>query len=124
MQHGHAIDLRGTRAAIQGVAISDVVGDCLYFGLGTARSSGTVQDSSCRRTGRNGVSVTAGEDIRVERVTTDRIGYIAFDVEPNTSTGHGAARVVFDSNIIGSYFMKAYTVLGTAPISAQSFTNT
>jgi hypothetical protein len=67
--------------------------------------------------------VTAGDDIRVERVTTDRIGYIVFDVEPNTGAGFGSQRAVFDSNTIGTYYMKAYTVLGTAPISAQSFTN-
>jgi hypothetical protein len=103
--------------------MSDLAGDCVYFGLGADRSSGAVRDSSCRRIGRNGVSVTAGDDIRVERVTTDRIGYIVFDVEPNTGTGFGSQRAVFDSNTIGTYFMKAYTVLGTAPISAQSFTN-
>ena len=123
LQHAHAIDLRGTRATIERVAMSDVAGDCVYFGLGTGRSSGMVRDSSCRRTGRNGVSVTAGDDIRVERVTTDRIGYIAFDVEPNTGPGFGSERVVFDSNTIGTYFMKAYTIIGNAPVSAQAFTN-
>jgi hypothetical protein len=123
LQHAHAIDLRGTKATIERVAMSDVAGDCVYFGLGAGRSSGTVRDSSCRRTGRNGVSVTAGDDIRVERSTTDRIGYIAFDVEPNTGTGFGSQRVVFDSNTIGSYYMKAYTIIGNAPVSAQAFTN-
>jgi hypothetical protein len=123
LQHAHAIDLRGTKATIERVAMSDVAGDCLYFGLGGGRSSGTVRDSSCRRIGRNGVSVTAGDDIRVERVTTDRIGYIVFDVEPNTGTGFGSQRVVFDSNTIGTYYMKAYTIIGNAPVSEQSFTN-
>ncbi len=123
LQHAHAIDLRGTRATIERVAMSDVAGDCVYFGLGGGRSSGTVRDSSCRRIGRNGVSVTAGDDIRVERVTTDRIGYIAFDVEPNTGAGFGSQRVVFDSNTIGSYHMKAYTIIGNAPVSEQAFTN-
>jgi hypothetical protein len=56
-------------------------------------------------------------------VSTDRIGYIAFDVEPNEGPGNGAARVVFDSNTIGSYSMKAYTVIGNAPVSDQEFTN-
>jgi hypothetical protein len=123
LQHAHAIDLRGTRATIERVAMSDLAGDCVYFGLGARRSSGALRDSSCRRIGRNGVSVTAGDDIRVERVTTDRIGYIVFDVEPNVGTGFGSQRVAFDANTIGTYYMKAYTVLGNAPIATQSFTN-
>ena len=103
--------------------MSDLAGDCVYFGLGGGRSSGAVRDSSCRRIGRNGVTVTAGDDFLVERVTTDRIGYVVFDVEPNAGTGFGSQRVVFDSNTIGTYHMKAYTIIGNAPVSMQAFTN-
>jgi hypothetical protein len=123
LQWAHAIDLRGTRALVENLSMSDVAGDCVYFGLGASRSSGIVRDSSCRAVGRNAVSVVAGDDIRVERMTTDRIGYIAFDVEPNTGAGNGSSRVLFDSNTIGSYQMKAYTVIGNAPVSDQAFTN-
>jgi hypothetical protein len=123
LQHAHAIDLRGTDAVVENVSMSDVAGDCVYFGLGADRSSGAVRDSSCRRIGRNAVSVVAGDNITVERVTTDRIGYIAFDVEPNSGSGNGSSGVVFDSNTIGSYVMKAYTVIGNAPVSDQEFTN-
>lgn len=123
LEHAHAIDLRGGRGHVENVAMSDMPGDCVYFGLGSARSSGGVRDSSCRRIGRNAVSVTAGDDIRVERMTTDRIGYIVFDVEPNTGSGFGSQRVVFDSNTIGSYYMKAYTIIGNAPVADQAFTN-
>ena len=123
LQWAHAIDLRGTDAMVENVSMSDVAGDCVYFGLGADRSSGEVRDSSCRRIGRNGVSVVAGDNILVERVTTDRIGYIAFDVEPNTGSGFGSTNVIFDSNTIGSYFMKAYTIIGNAPVRDQQFTN-
>lgn len=123
LQWAHGIDLRGTRATVEGVAMSDLAGDCVYFGLGASRSSGTVRDTSCRRTGRNGVSVVAGDDILVQRVTTSQIGYIAFDVEPNTDSGNGSSRVSFDSNTIGTYSMKAYTVIGNAPVTDQQFTN-
>jgi hypothetical protein len=123
LQWAHGIDLRGTHGVVENVSMSDLAGDCVYFGLGDSRSSGAVRDSSCQRIGRNGVSVTAGEDITVERVTTDRIGYVAFDVEPNEGAGYGSSRVVFDSNTIGSYYMKAYTVIGNAPIRDQAFTN-
>jgi hypothetical protein len=123
LQWAHAIDLRGTDVVIADVSMSDVAGDCIYFGLGADRSTGEVRDSSCRRIGRNGVSVVAGDSIRVERMTTDRIGYIAFDVEPNTGSGFGSTDVVFDSNTIGSYAMKAYTIIGNAPVRDQQFTN-
>jgi len=123
LQWAHGIDLRGTHGVVEDVSMSDLAGDCVYFGLGASQSSGAVRDSSCRRIGRNAVSVTAGDDIRVERVTTDRIGYIVFDVEPNTGSGNGSSRVVFDSNTIGSYYMKAYTVIGNAPVADQAFTN-
>ena len=68
-------------------------------------------------------SVPAGDDIRVARVTTNRIGYIAFDVEPNEGPGNGSSRVVFDSNTIGSYYVTAYEVIGNAPIVDQAFRN-
>jgi Ca2+-binding RTX toxin-like protein len=127
LQHAHAIDLRGTSAEIANVTMSSVAGDCVYFGLGytsaLTRSSGSAHDSTCLRTGRNAVSVTAGNDIRVERVTTDKIGLTAFDVEPNAGPGWGAERVTFDSNTIRSYYLYAYSVVGDAPISAQTFSN-
>jgi hypothetical protein len=124
LQWAHGIDLRGTQGIVENVSMSDLAGDCVYFGLGADRSSGAVRDSSCRRIGRNGVSVTAGNDILVERTTTDRIGHIVFDVEPNTGSGNwGSCRVTFDSNTIGTYWLYAWTVIPNAPICDQSFTN-
>jgi hypothetical protein len=123
LQWAHGIDLRGTHGVVENVSMSDLAGDCVYFGLGEGRSSGAVRDSSCRRIGRNAVSVTAGDDITVERVTTDRIGFIAFDVEPDPEAGNGSSRVVFDSNTIGSYYLYAWALVGNAPIADQAFTN-
>ena len=109
---------------IENVSMSDVAGDCVYFGLGADRSSGAVRDSSCRRTSRNGVSVTAGDDILVERTTTNKIGHIVFDVEPNSGRGNwGSCRVTFDSNTIRTYWLYAWTVIPNAPICDQAFTN-
>jgi hypothetical protein len=127
LQHAHAIDLRGTAAEIAHVAMSDVAGDCVYFGRGDTRkrtrSSGSVHDSTCARTGRNAVSVTAGDDILVRHVTTSAIGYNVFDVEPNPGRGWGARRVRFDANLIGGYAVSAYSIVENAPVSDQAFTN-
>jgi hypothetical protein len=127
LEHAHAIDLRGTGADIGNVAMSDVAGDCVYFGLGytsaLTRSSGSLHDSTCSRIGRNAVSVTAGDNILVQRVTTSAVGYIAFDVEPNIGSGWGSRNVTFDSNTVGGYTVSAYSVVENAPLSDQAFTN-
>jgi hypothetical protein len=125
LQHAHGIDLRGTSADIEAVAIQDVAGDCVYFGLGsddTTRSSGRVSDSSCSSTSRNAVSVTAGNRILVQHLTTSEIGYDAFDVEPNIAEGNwGSSDVTFENNTIGSYYLAAYSLVENAPVTNQSF---
>jgi len=127
LQHGHGIDLRGSSVDIGTVTISGVAGDCVYFGLGTTspltRSSGRVHDSTCTRTGRNAVSVVAGDDILVQRLRTGAIGYDVFDVEPNPGPGMGSTNVRFDRNTIGSYAQIAYSIVESGPISRQLFTN-
>jgi hypothetical protein len=131
VEHAHGFDLRGTQAEVTNTTITDVGGDCVYFGLGydsSTRSSGSYHDSSCARTGRNGASVTAGNDIRVERVTTERIGFIGFDIEPNIgpgneSTGWGTARITVTGNTIGDYRLYAWAVIEQAPNIDQVFSN-
>lgn len=127
LQHAHAIDLRGTSAEVANVAMSNLAGDCVYFGLGYSstlpRSSGSVHDSTCTGTSRNAVSVVAGDDVLVTRLTTDRIGLTTFDVDPNNLPGNGSQRATFDNNKIGSYYRYAFAVIGNEPISDQAFTN-
>jgi hypothetical protein len=127
LQHAHGLDLRGSSADIDEVSVERVAGDCFYFGLGydgLTQSSGGVHDSSCSLTGRNGVSVTAAHDVVVRRVTLDKIGFTAFDVEPNVATGNwGASNITIDGNTIGSYYLNAYSVVENAPERNLSFTN-
>ncbi len=127
LQHAHGFDLRGTTAEISKVNIRKVAGDCVYFGLGsdsTTRSSGSFHDSVCNSIGRNGVSVTAGDNITVQRSSFNTIGYETFDVEPNIAAGNwGSNNVTIDSNTIGSYYLYAYSIVENGPISNQTFTN-
>jgi hypothetical protein len=127
MQHAHAVDLRGSAADISHVTATNIGGDCVYYGLGSgttpARSSGTYQDSSCTRISRNAVSVVAGDDITVSRVTTDDIGYITFDVEPNVGAGNGSDNVIFDDNTIGHFGLVAYSIVENELITDQVFKN-
>jgi hypothetical protein len=126
LQHAHAIDLRGTSAVVENVSMSNVAGDCVYFGLGydnVTKSSGSAHDSTCTSIGRNGISVTAGQRITVKRVTLDKIGFIAFDVEPNVGPGWGASSILFDSNAIKSYYLYAFSVVEDGPINDITFAN-
>jgi hypothetical protein len=127
LQHAHGIDVRRSSVAVTGVTIAGIAGDCIYFGedseSGPGNSSGSVRDSSCTRTGRNAIWVVAGSNIFVQHVRTAAIGYDVFDVEPNAGTGLGSTNVRFDANVIGSYALNAYSIVGNGPIRNQSFTN-
>jgi hypothetical protein len=87
------------------MAMRDFPGDCIHIGAdssGTWSSNVVFQDSTCIRTGRNGVSVIAAEDVTIERVDFDEIGYMVADIEPDQPT-EGAARFVFADNTVGSF---------------------
>ncbi len=127
LQGASGISLQGTSADIGGVTITNVGGDCVYFGQGQTsaetRSSGTVHDSTCTGTGRNGIAIVAGDNVLVQHVSLTAIGYDVFDVEPNAGENFGANGVTFDSNTIGTFGMNVYSVVESGPISNQSFTN-
>jgi hypothetical protein len=130
LQHIHAIELLGADGVVENVQMRNWPGDCVMFGLSltdpsnTGRSSGAVRDSECHSIGRNAVSVVAGNDIRVERVTTSKVGFVTFDVEPNPGSGNGSCRVTVDNNTIGTYFLYAWAIpFGHAPTCDQTFTN-
>jgi hypothetical protein len=124
LQWSHGVDLLGSEGRLFNVNISDMSGDCLYFGLAAGqRSTGSFHGGSCRRIGRNAVSVVAGDNILVEEITTNKIGFIAFDVEPNRGSGNGSRKATFRNNRIGDYVQKAWAVLGNAPLYRQRFVN-
>jgi hypothetical protein len=132
LQHAHGFDIRGTSAEIANTTVSNIAGDCAYFGLGydnVTRSSGSYLDSTCTSIGRNGMAVTAGNNINVQRNTVSNVGFDAFDVEPNvgsytSSTGWGSSNITIDSNTIkGYYHLYAYSIVTNAPNSNQYFTN-
>jgi hypothetical protein len=126
LQHAHAIDLRGTNAEIANVTAQDMAGDGVYFGLGydgTTASSGSVHDSTLQWVGRNGVSLVAAHDVRVDRTRIHLAGFDSIDIEPNT-TGPGVQRVTMDSNTItGGFRLYAFSIVPQRPVSDIAFTN-
>lgn len=127
LQHAHGFDLRGTKADISNVTIRDMAGDCVYFGLGydnITRSSGRFNSSTCDSIGRNGVSVTAGDNITIDNNSISSAGLDGVDIEPNQVSGNwGSDNVAVSNNIFASIHLNAYSIVENAPISDQSFTN-
>lgn len=97
--HGVLVD-GGSDIDVSGVTVSAVWGDGFYVGSWAANVS--FHDSAVRSNGRNGVSIIAGRDVRVERVAFDNSGYCTFDVESNDPT-EGASNVSFVDNVIGHW---------------------
>jgi hypothetical protein len=90
---------------ISNMSIRRFHGDCVYVGTSVTRVWSeriTFRDSTCTDTGRHGVGIVAGRDVRVERVRFDDIALFVVDIEPDTSD-QGASRVMIRNNRMGSY---------------------
>jgi hypothetical protein len=97
--HGILVD-SGVRIDISNVTVTGVWGDCLYVG-GWADTV-TFHDSTCTSNGRNGVSITSGKNVTVQRVAFPKSGYCTFDIEPNSSS-EGASNIKFLDNTAGTW---------------------
>jgi hypothetical protein len=99
----HGFDFAGVEnVLLERVNVTDVYGDFVYIGLGKRGWSKnvTVRDSRFERNGRQGVSITAGQDILIERNVIRDVRRSTFDLEPN-GTNWGARRVMITDNDIG-----------------------
>lgn len=104
-EHASAITVvGGGDVVVADVTVNGVGGDGLTLsGIEPDWPDGVwFHDSHVISSGRMGVAVVAGRNVTVERVTFDRIGYGAFDIEPNDTT-QGASNVKFVDNTVGSW---------------------
>lgn len=106
LQWQHGVDLRGVATALfDNVKVTDVFGDCFYVGMDdnspTWSTDIHVTNSVCRRNGRQGVSVVAGQRVTVDFTTLAAIALMTFDMEPNGVDG-GAKNVDLVDNTIGT----------------------
>lgn len=97
--HGILVD-GGSGIEIRNVTVRGVWGDAFYVG-GWADGV-SIHDSEVVSAGRNGVTITSGRNVTVERVAFDRTGYVTFDIEPNRSS-EGASDIRFAHNTVGSW---------------------
>ncbi|MGZ8528177.1 MAG: CBM96 family carbohydrate-binding protein [Candidatus Limnocylindrales bacterium] len=106
----HGIIVHGSSDVdVSGITVSGVWGDCFYVG-GWADTV-SFHDSTCKSNGRNGVTITSGRNVTIQRVAFDKSGYVTLDIEPNLST-EGAANVKFVDNTAGTFTDSFFSALG------------
>jgi hypothetical protein len=123
LQWQHGIDLRGVAGAdIERVEVSDVYGDCFYLGIGydsaTWSRDVSVRDSECRRSGRQGIAMTAVENVSIVRNVFDQVGLMSVNIEPNGGV-HGVRNVLVSANTFGTgrhWFFGAVGYSGGGPV--------
>jgi hypothetical protein len=108
--HGILVD-GGSTIDVSRVTIRGVWGDCFY--VGGAASGVTFHDATCASNGRNGLTVTSGSNITVQRVAFDKAGYCTFDIEPNTSS-EGARTIRLLDNTAGTWSNSFLSAEGAA----------
>ena len=94
---------------VSGITVTGVWGDCFYVG-GWADTV-TFHDSTCKSNGRNGVTITSGRNVTIQRVAFDKSGYVTLDIEPNLSS-EGADNVRFVDNTAGTFTDTFFSALG------------
>lgn len=99
----HGFKFSGVQSAyLLRVSVSDVYGDFLYLGGndGVWSRDVHVSDSHFERNGRQGIAITAAENVLIENSYIGEVSRSIVDLEPNTETG-GARGVTFTSNTFG-----------------------
>ena len=107
-EHGIWVDGGGS-ITVERVTINNPWGDCVYLGDRDGRLAWVdglvLRDSSCHGAGRNGVSIVAGRDVRIEGDTFGEIGLHVVDIEPNRAEqAQGADRVAVTGNRVDGPF--------------------
>jgi hypothetical protein len=101
----HAFAFEGVAGGmLDHVRASDVYGDFVYVGAGEkGRWSRDIRVTRSRfeRSGRQGIAVTAGENVVIEHNTIRDVARSMFDLEPNNPEG-GARNVRITSNVTGA----------------------
>jgi hypothetical protein len=105
-QHGIAV-LSSDETLIENVDIRRIWGDCVYVRHfdeqhGDWSDGLTIRDSTCRLTGRMGVTINAGKNVQIDNNVFDDIGYAVIAIEPN-SAEEGATGVAIRNNTVGRY---------------------
>ncbi len=123
-QHGFNI-LGGTGIELDHVTVTDVWGDFVYMsairGGGWSRNI-WIHDSTFARNGRQGISVTAGRNVVIERNSIGDTRRSTIDLEPNSAKG-GAKHVFVLNNRIGQGRLLFVASHGNGPVDDVVISN-
>jgi hypothetical protein len=103
----HGIGVHGSsNTLIKRVNIRRIGGDCFniatWYNQRAVADGVTVRDSTCRLSGRMGVTINGGKNVRIVNNVFREVGYAVVGMEPNRSY-QGSSGVVIRGNKIGSY---------------------
>jgi Right handed beta helix region len=115
----HGFNILGARGIeLDHVTVTDVYGDFVYMsslrGGGWSRNI-WIHDSSFARNGRQGISVTAGRNIVIERNSIGDTRRSTIDLEPNSAKG-GANHVFILNNRVGDGRLLFVASHGNGPV--------
>ncbi len=124
----HGFNLAGVDGAVfTNVTIRDVYGDFIRLDKDKRRDAKwsrniTVTQSRLEGSGRQGVTVAAASDVRIEGNTIRRVARSVFDIEPNGENG-GAARVRFSDNDVSDWGNLVLPIGGKGSVSDVELVN-
>jgi hypothetical protein len=117
-QHGFRFE--GVNGAeLDHVQVSDVYGDLVYVGRGRDRIPARniwIHDSRFSGTGRQGIAITAANNVIVERNHLDRTRRSTFDLEPDTRSAR-VSNVFLLNNVIGPGRLLFVAAHGAGPVN-------
>jgi hypothetical protein len=101
----HGFDFQGVQGVeLDSVTVTDVWGDFVYVGMDVSTWTWSknvwIHDSHFDRNGRQGISVTGAEDVRIERNYIGNIRRSSIDLEPFDTRG-GIRRLLVSNNHFG-----------------------
>ena len=116
----HGINIEGVqRVELDRVTVLDVYGDFVYIGRGapgTFSEDVWIHDSVFARNGRQGIAVSSGRNIVIERNSIGTTRRATFDLEPNSPSG-GVENVHILNNRIGPGRLLFVAAHGAGPVN-------
>jgi Right handed beta helix region len=115
----HAFNIWSTNnIELDHVTATDVYGDFVYIGpqAGGLAKNIYIHDSTFDRNGRQGISVTGADGVRIIRNTITDTRRATFDLEPN-GPDWGALNVDIEDNTIGPGRLNVLSSAGIGPVS-------
>ena len=100
---------------VAGLDVSNVTVRAVYgdgFKVGDQSSGVVIHDSHVVSAGRNGVSIISASQTTVRDSAFDTIGYVTFDVEPNTSS-QPSDTLLFTNNTAGTWGAEFFALDGS-----------